>query len=54
MLVDKELARVDKYWLPRRLGGGKGGENRKNKDEELYIKEIRRELRESALQAEKK
>lgn len=25
VLVDKELARIDKYWLPRRLGGGKGG-----------------------------
>ena len=25
ILVDWELARIDKKWLPRRLGGGKGG-----------------------------
>ena len=37
VLVDKEMARIDKYWVPRRLGGGKGGEKRKNKDEELYV-----------------
>jgi len=40
------LARVDRYWLPRRLGGGKGGDSRRNKEEENYIREIRRELRE--------
>jgi len=45
VLVDKELARVDRYWLPRRLGGGKGGESRRNKDEESTIREIRHELR---------
>jgi hypothetical protein len=47
-MVDKELARVDKYWLPRRLGGGRGGENRKNKEEELYVKTIKKELRDQA------
>ena len=48
VLVDKEMARIDKYWVPRRLGGGKGGEKRKNKDEELYVKNIKKELREQA------
>lgn len=44
--VDYELARIDKYWLPRRLGGGKGGENRKGtKEHDEYIKEIKRDLR---------
>ena len=46
ILVDKELARIDRYWLPRRLGGGKGGEYRRNREEENYIREIKRELRE--------
>lgn len=26
ILVDRELGRTKKQWLPRRLGGGKGGE----------------------------
>ena len=52
VLVDRELARVDKYWLPRRLGGGKGGDSRKNADEEQYIKSIRKELREQWKAAE--
>lgn len=47
VLVDKEIGRKDKYWVPRRLGGGKGGETRRNKEEELYIKEIKKELREA-------
>jgi hypothetical protein len=42
------MARIDKYWVPRRLGGGKGGEKRKNKDEELYVKTIKKELRDHA------
>jgi len=29
------------------LGGGKGGESRRNREEELYIKELRREQREA-------
>ena len=29
VIVDKEQARIDKKWLPKRLGGGKGGETRK-------------------------
>mmetsp|Transcript_17829 Transcript_17829/g.30242 ORF Transcript_17829/g.30242 Transcript_17829/m.30242 type:complete len:105 (-) Transcript_17829:94-408(-) len=46
VLVDKELARIDKYWLPRRLGGGKGGDSRRNPEEESMIKQIRKEIRE--------
>ena len=47
ILVDREFGRTNRDWLPRRLGGGKGGESRRNREEELYIKEIRRELREA-------
>lgn len=47
ILVDREQARVDKYWLPRRLGGGKGGEKRRNRDEEKYLKDCRKEFREA-------
>jgi U1 small nuclear ribonucleoprotein len=46
VIVDRELARTDKYWLPKRLGGGKGGDSRRNRDEEAYIREIRKDLRE--------
>ena len=45
-MVDRELARNDKFWLPRRLGGGKGGERRRNREEENYIREIKKQLRE--------
>jgi U1 small nuclear ribonucleoprotein 70kDa len=48
VLVDKELARIDKYWVPRRLGGGKGGEKRRNRDEEQYVKTLKKEMREKA------
>lgn len=47
IIVDMEKARIDSYWLPKRLGGGKGGESRRNKEDELFIREIRRELRET-------
>ena len=40
-----EQGRTDKYWYPRRLGGGRGGEYRRNKEEEEYIKEIKKELK---------
>ena len=46
VLVDKEFGRLNRDWLPRRLGGGKGGESRRNREEELYVKEIKRGLRE--------
>lgn len=47
ILVDKELARTDKYWLPRRLGGGKGGDKRRNREEDKYLREIRKEFRDT-------
>jgi len=34
IIVDREQCRIDKYWVPKRLGGGKGGDTRRNKDEE--------------------
>ena len=41
--MDKEQARIDKRWLPKRLGGGRGGETRKaNQEEKDLIKEIRK------------
>ena len=41
-----EQARIDRYWLPMRLGGGKGGSSRKaTKEHSEYIKDIKRELR---------
>ena len=56
--VDRELGRVDRYWLPRRLGGGKGGDKRKaSREHDDYIKGIKRELRkeqEAKVEAEKK
>ena len=46
IIVDREQARVDKYWLPRRLGGGKGGDTRKApKEHQEYLKDIRRVVR---------
>jgi len=45
IMVDWDLARIDKRWLPRRLGGGKGGETRKNKAEEDLVRELRKEIR---------
>jgi len=47
ILVDKEMARTDKYWLPRRLGGGKGGDKRRNREEDKYLREIRKEFRDT-------
>jgi U1 small nuclear ribonucleoprotein 70kDa len=34
VLVDRELGRTRKDWLPRRLGGGKGDSRRDRKDED--------------------
>lgn len=46
VIVDMEQARIDKYWLPRRLGGGRGGEKRKaTKGHSELMKEIKREFR---------
>lgn len=38
MIVDRELGRTRKDWLPRRLGGGKGDSRRDRNDEDLTRK----------------
>ena len=43
IIVDRELGRTRKDWLPRRLGGGKGDSRRDRKDEEI-IRELKRDL----------
>lgn len=43
VIVDRELGRTRKDWLPRRLGGGKGDSRRDRKDEEL-IRQLKQEL----------
>ena len=48
VLVDRELARTDRYWLPRRLGGGKGDTRRGTQSEIDFVKEIKRELKKEA------
>lgn len=57
VLVDRELGRTRKDWLPRRLGGGKG-DARRNRDEEQILKtmsrEIEKELREEKVKQEEK
>lgn len=46
ILVDMEQARVDKYWLPMRLGGGKGGDTRKaSKEHQEWLRALRKEIK---------
>lgn len=45
VIVDMEQGRTDKYWYPKRLGGGRGGEKRRDKNEEELIKDIKKELK---------
>ena len=52
--VDMEKSRIDKYWVPRRLGGGKGGDTRRDREDEAYVKELRRELRAQELEKKQK
>ena len=52
VIVDREMCRIDSHWVPRRLGGGKGGESRRNVKEEQYIREIKRELRDNKIKQE--
>lgn len=49
-----EKSRIDKYWVPRRLGGGKGGESRRDREDEAYVKELKRELRSQELEKKQK
>ncbi len=44
VLVDRELGRTKQTWLPRRLGGGKGGETRQGPSDYL-VDEVKREIR---------
>lgn len=44
ILVDREMGRTSERWLPRRLGGGKGGESRRS-DADYIVKEVQRDLR---------
>lgn len=53
ILVDRELGRTKKSWLPRRLGGGKGGETRQGPADYL-VDEVRREIRREQQEAEEK
>lgn len=43
VIVDRELGRTRKDWLPRRLGGGKGDSRRDRKDEDI-IRTLKQEL----------
>eukprot|EP00351_Strombidinopsis_sp_SopsisLIS2011_P000564 CAMPEP_0116888892 /NCGR_PEP_ID=MMETSP0463-20121206/24153_1 /TAXON_ID=181622 /ORGANISM="Strombidinopsis sp, Strain SopsisLIS2011" /LENGTH=100 /DNA_ID=CAMNT_0004554589 /DNA_START=617 /DNA_END=918 /DNA_ORIENTATION=- len=43
VIVDRELGRRKKDWVPRRLGGGKG-DARRNKDEEKLVRDIKKSL----------
>lgn len=45
ILVDRELGRTKESWLPRRLGGGKGGERRRAEKADAVVREVERELR---------
>ena len=43
VIVDRELGRTKKDWMPRRLGGGKGNGRRDLQDEEL-IRRLKKEI----------
>lgn len=43
IIVDCELGRTKRSWLPRRLGGGKGESRKDRRDEEL-IREIKKQI----------
>ena len=44
ILVDRELGRTKMTWVPRRLGGGKGGETRRAETDYL-VEEVLREIK---------
>jgi len=44
ILVDREMGRTSTRWLPRCLGGGKGGESRRTENDYI-VKEVQREFR---------
>lgn len=54
MIVDRELGRTKKSWLPRRFGGGKGGESRRSEKADALVRDVERELRHEAREQEVK
>lgn len=48
IIVDRELGRTKKSWLPKRLGGGKGGESRRAEKVDSLVREVEREMRHEA------
>ena len=53
ILVDRELGRTKRSWLPRRLGGGKGGEKRRSEADKI-VQEVQNELRRERREQEEK
>jgi hypothetical protein len=50
IIVDRELGRTRKDWLPRRLGGGKGDSRRDRNDEDV-LRRLKWELDQEERQA---
>ena len=44
VLVDYEKGRTIEAWLPRRLGGGEGGDQRRSKKHEQMIRTLKKKL----------
>lgn len=53
-MVDRELGRTKEKWLPRRLGGGKGGESRRSDKSDAVVREVEREFRHELREKEEK
>ena len=53
ILVDRELGRTKRTWVPRRLGGGKGGESRRAESDYL-VEDVAREIRREQMEQDDK
>lgn len=42
VVVDYERGRTKTDWVPRRLGGGKGGDKRRDRDTERLIRDLKK------------
>ena len=42
--VDYERGRTKTDWIPRRFGGGKGGDKRRDRETERLIRDLRKTL----------
>lgn len=42
VVVDYERGRTKTDWIPRRFGGGKGGENRRDRETERMIRDLKK------------